>query len=163
MGDLLAQLQTYKAASAIIGSFIRQALKQFALGQTRPGLSSMARARQCYDYWMIDTKVDPNDRRKLPPPAMMLRDQIEGFMKEPRVNPLAKVRLWSGLPAERRQTAYDGLRPFFEKLCDAQDPPWAVERAFPEPPGMEEFRKGEAETLGAPRREGVEQGERFKP
>jgi hypothetical protein len=163
MGDLLAQLQTYKAASAIIGSFIRQALKQFALGQTRPGLSSMARARQCYDYWMIDTKVDPNDRRKLPPPAMMLRDQIEGFMKEPRVDPLAKVRLWSGLPVERRQTAYDGLRPFFEKLCDAQDPPWAVERAFPEPPGMEEFRKGEAETLGAPRREGVEQGERFKP
>ncbi len=163
MGDLLSQLQTYKAATAIIGSFIRQALKQFSLGQTRAALSSMTRARQCYDYWMIDTKVDINDRRKLQEPMIMLRDQVEAFMKEPRIDPLGRARLWKALPAEQRQMAYDNLRPLFEKLSDAQKPPWEVDRAFPEPPGMEEFRLKKLETVGAPRKEGVEQGERYKP
>lgn len=163
MGDILAQLQTYKAATAIIGSFIRQALKQFSLGQTKAALSSMVRARQCYDYWMIDTKVDINDRRKLQEPLMMLRDQVESFMKEPRVDPLAKARLWKALPAEQRQTVFDALRPFFDRLCEAQNPPWAVERAFPEPPGMDVFRSRRIETVGTPRQEGVEQGERYKP
>ena len=163
MGDILAQLQTYKAASAIIGSFIRQALKQFSLGQTKAGLSSMVRARQCYDYWMIDTKIDLNDRRKLQEPPILLRDQVEAFMKEQRVNSLAKARLWKALPVEQRQMVYDGLQPFFERLCDAQKPVWAVERAFPEPPGMDEFRRRKLDTVGAPRQEGVEQGERYKP
>ena len=123
----------------------------------------MARARQCYDYWMIDTKVDINDRRKLPPPTLILRDQIEAFMKEPRVDPLAKARLWKALPAELRQMTYDLLHPFFEKLCNAQQPPWSVERAFPEPPDMDGFRKREAESVGTPRKDDVDQGQRFKP
>ena len=163
MGDILAQLQTFKASSAIIGSFIRQALKQFSLGQTKAGLSSMVRARQCYDYWMIDTKIDLNDRRKLQEPPILLRDQVAGFMKEPRVDSLAKARLWRALPAEQRQMVYDGLQPFFQRLCDAQKPAWAVERAFPEPPAMDEFRRRKLDTVGAPRQEGVEQGERYKP
>jgi len=163
MGDILAQLQTYKAASAIIGSFIRQALKQFSLGQTKSGLSSMVRARQCYDYWMIDTKIDLNDRRKLQEPAILLRDQAEAFMKEQRVNALAKARLWRALPVEQRQMVYDGLRPYLVRLCDAQLPAWSLERAFPQPPGMDQFRRSRLDTVGAPRQEGVEQGERYKP
>ncbi len=163
MGDLLPQLQNYKAATAIIGSFIRQALKQFSLGQNQAALSSMARALQCYQYWMVDTTKDINERRRLQPPKIMLRDHVEAFMKEGRIDPLAKARLWNSLPAEQRQMVYDRLLPFFERICEAQKPPWAVERAFPEPPGMEAFRQTEIETTGKARREDVEQGERYKP
>ncbi len=162
MSDILAQMQTYKASTAIIGSFIRQALKQFSLGQTKAGLSSMVRARQCYDYWMINTLVDINDRRKLQEPSMILRDQVEAFMKEPRVDSLAKARLWKALPIEQQQMAYDGLYPFYQRLCDAQKPPWAIERAFPEPPGIEDFRRKGIETLGTPRQQNAEQGDRYK-
>jgi hypothetical protein len=159
MGDVLKQMETYKAATAIVGSFIRQSLKQFSLGQREAALSSLVRAKQCYDYWMADTKIDLNDRRKLQPPRLLLRDQIEAFMQVPDYDPLVKARLWRGLPLEQRQMTFDRLRPLFERLCDARRPPWAVELAFPEPPGMEEFRKTEVETRGAPRKEGVEQGE----
>lgn len=163
MGDILAQMQTYKAATAIIGSFIHRALKQFSLGQSKAGLTSMVRARQCYDYWMIDTKVDLSDRRKLQEPPILFRDRIVDFMKEPRVDPLAKARLWKALPLEQRLMVHDGLRPLFERLCDAQKPPWDVELAFPIPPGMDEFRLRRMDTVGVPRKEDAEQGERYKP
>jgi hypothetical protein len=163
MSDLLSQLQTFKAASAVIGGFIRQALKQFSLGHTQAGLSAMARAVQCYNFWTLDTAKDLNERRRLQPPRVLLRDHIEVFMQDGRIDPLAKARLWYGLPLEQRQMAYDRLVGVFERVCEMQSPPWAVERTFPEPPGMEEFRKTEIETAGAPRQEGIDQGERYKP
>jgi len=163
MGDLRAQMQNYKAATAIIGSYIRKALKQFALGQTRPAVSSVARAVECYDFWMKDTSKDINERRKIQPPHIMLRDHIEVFMQDGRIDPLAKARLWNGLPLQQRQMVYDRVAPVFDRICEVQDPPWAVDRAFPEPAGMAEFRKTDVDTVGKPRQEGVEQGERYKP
>ncbi len=163
MGDLLAQLQTYKAANAIIGGFMKQALKQFSLGRTQAGLSALARARQCHEYWMIDTTRDINDRRKIPPPSILFRDHVEGFMKDARIDALGKARLWQGLPTQQRQMTYDRLQPTLEKLCEAQTPPWAVERAFPQPAGMEEFRRTIARMLEQPAEDETEAGERFKP
>ncbi|MCH7734100.1 MAG: hypothetical protein IH961_02675 [Chloroflexi bacterium] len=163
MGDLLAQLATNRAAGALIRSFTQRALKQFALGLTRAGVTSLRRARQCYDYWMIDTQGDINERRKMQPFRVILRDEISTYMLHPRISPLYKVRLWKHLPLQQCQMTYDRLRPYFERLCDAQDPPWDMTVAFSEPPGMEEFRKTEIETRGAPRREDVEEGERYRP
>jgi hypothetical protein len=57
---------------------------------------------------------------------------------------------------------YDQLRPVFDRLCAAQDPPWSLRRAFPEPPGMAQARERQIETIGAPRREGVDVGKRYK-
>ncbi|MCH7728408.1 MAG: PSD1 domain-containing protein, partial [Planctomycetes bacterium] len=101
MGDLLAQLQTFRAAKGIIGSFIRKSLKQFALGLTEQGRASFGHAVQSYEYWMEDTKIDFNDRRKLQPPLLQLRDQIESFMQVPQYATLAKARLWNNLPLQQ--------------------------------------------------------------
>ncbi|MCH7631909.1 MAG: NAD(P)H-dependent oxidoreductase subunit E [Planctomycetes bacterium] len=161
MGDLLAQLQTFRAAKGIIGSFIRKSLKNFALGLTEQGRASFIHAVQSYEYWMEDTKIDFNDRRKLQPPLLQLRDQIESFMKVPQYATLAKARLWNNLPLQQRQMTYDRLLPLFERLCSGQQPPWSRQRAFPEPAGMEEARKRSYDFRGK-RREDVEQGERYK-
>ncbi len=163
MGDILVQLQTYRAAGAILRSFIRRALKQFALGQTEVGITSMVRARQCYDYWMTDTSRDIDDRRKLQPPRLLFRDEVYSFMKDPQVAPLFKARLWRWLPLDHRQSTYDQLRPFFKRMCETQQPPWSLGLAFAEPSGMEEFRKTEVEHRGPARRKDVELGERYKP
>ena len=161
MGDLLTQLQTFRAAKGIIGSFIRKSLKNFALGLTEQGRASFIHAVQSYEYWMEDTKIDFNDRRKLQPPLLQLRDQIESFMKVPQYATLAKARLWNNLPLQQRQMTYDRLLPLFERLCSGQQPPWSRQRAFPEPAGMEEARKRSYDFRGK-RREDVEQGERYK-
>ncbi len=141
LGDLRSQMDTYRAASAIVGSFIRQALKQYALGQSEAGSRSMTHANDCYRYWMRDMEHDRRERRLMQSPRIQLRDQIESFMNEPRYAALAKARLWRGLPLEYRQAVYDRLRPVLERICAEQNPPWSHARAFPEPAGMDEYRK----------------------
>jgi hypothetical protein len=163
MGELLSQLETYKAASAFIRSFVQRGLKQFALGLTQAAVTSLARARQSYDYWMIDTQVDINERRMMQPFPIILRDEIEAYLQHRMIAPLYKVRLWNHLPLQQRQLTYDHLRAYFERLCNAIDPPWDPSLAFPEPPGMEEVRQKELDYRGAPRRQDVEQGQKFRP
>lgn len=163
MGNLLAQLATYKAAGAVIRSFIQRGLKQFALSLTRTGITSLRRARASYDYWTIDTQGDINERRKMQRFRVILRDEIEAYMMYPRIAPLYKARLWKNLPLEQRQMTYDHLRPYFQRLCEDQDPLWDTALAFPEPLGIEEFRKEEIDYRGAPRRKDVEKGERYRP
>jgi hypothetical protein len=67
--------------------------------------------------------------------------------------------LWKNLPLLQRQMTYDRLASYFQRLCEAQEPAWNVPAAFPEPLGMDEFRKTEIETRGEPRRLDVEPGE----
>lgn len=160
MGDVLSQLDTYRAAGAFVRSLIQRALKEFSLGSTRSAFSSLRRARLCYDFWMTDTKGDINERRMMQPLEIILRDEIEAYVKHPRIASLYKAMLWKHLPLRQRQMTYDRLVPFFERLCAERPSPWSVAKAFPQPPGMEAFRQEEIKTRGAARREGLEQGKR---
>jgi hypothetical protein len=40
---------------------------------------------------------------------------------------------------------YDHLSEYFAELSAEHDPPWDINEAFPEPPGMEEFRARQPE------------------
>ena len=40
-----------------------------------------------------------------------------------------------------RQMVWDRVQPLLVKLCSEHDPPLDAARAFPEPPGMEEYRQ----------------------
>lgn len=162
MGSILSQLQTYRAATAVIGSFVRAALKYYSLGQNRQGTQALRRALQCYDYWMVEAQKDFNDRRQLLHPWITFRDHVEAFMKDERIDAVAKARLWSALPLDQKQIVFDRLQNYFEKLCEKRDPPWDVLRAFPEPAGMEEFRKKSVEEILPQRIERGEEGERYK-
>ena len=159
VGDILSQLETYKAAGGFIRSLVVRALKHRSLGQTQQALANLKRARQCYDYWMVDTRVDINDRRKMQPFIVILRDVTEAYFKRPEIAPLFKARLWKEMNLKQRQMVYDRLQPYFLRLCDAQVPPWELNKAFAEPTGLEEFRRTDIEYRGAPRREDAEQGE----
>lgn len=162
MGDLVGSLGTYRSAGAIINMFLRQSLKQWSLGMDDQALRSLWLARKCYDYWMADTKVDFNDRRKMQPIRILLRDQIGSFMESEEFDALAKVRLWKNLPVDQRRLTWDSLAPYFVRLCEAQTPAWGVAKAFPEPPGMEEFRKVDPDYRSPDRPQDVEQGERYR-
>jgi hypothetical protein len=159
MGDLLDTLHVYKTAEAAIRGIVQRALKQFSLGLTSAAVASLRRARLCYDYWMTGTKADPTDRRKLQRPLIILRDEVDAYINRPDIGALFKARVWKNLPLELRQMTYDRLAPYFPKLCDAQSPPWAVAAAFPEPPGMNEFRRKDIEYRAPGRREDAEQGQ----
>jgi hypothetical protein len=159
LGSLLDQMQTYKAAHAIVRGFLDRAFKELSLGLRQASTSNVSRARLCYDYWMADTRVDPNDRRKMPPFGVMVRDELESYFKAAEISALSKAALWKALPLEQRQSVNDRLRTYFEKVCAAQKPPWDDAKAFSEPPGMEAYRAAERAKAEAEGKSGVEQGE----
>ena len=161
LSEMLAQLSTFRAASGFIRSLIQRAFKHYSLGQNRSGDSAIARAVLCYQFWMEDTGIDINQRRMMQPFPIVFRDELISFLQLPRIEPLYKARLWQEMPLRERQMIYDHLKPYFDRLCDAQQPAWDVNRAFAEPPGMEAFRELDIDYVGE-RREDLEQGERHK-
>lgn len=162
MGDVLAALDTNRAAATLIRSLIFRGLKQFSLSRKQSGATSFKHARGAYEYWEGDLDGDPNERRRLQPFRIMVRDQIEAFMTHDGIEPLSKVRLWKALPLNLRQLCYDQLTPYFAKLCARQNPSWSVTAAFDEPADMDWFRQQPIEYRGRPRTDGVETGERHK-
>jgi hypothetical protein len=100
-------------------------------------------AKKGWTYYMKDKgiKIAGSARRDLPPLREMRNDALLHFLRLPQVAPIHKARLWHNLDLPTRQAAYDRLKPYFEELCAAQDPPFAPVKTFPEPPGMEEFRQ----------------------
>ena len=164
--ELVNQLQVYRNAAGMVHSFVLRGLKQFSLGQTKQGVLSLTRARRGWDIWMKDIGNDIRERRKLRPFVEMVRDDIEGFMTKPEVAAVAKASLWMSLrrlQPELCQMTYDRLKPYFDRLCAFQKPPWDVADKFTEPPGMESFRR--RELAGRGRREGeidADEGSRRK-
>ena len=154
------RLLTYTAINGIIRGLVERGLKHFSLGEQEAGVRSITRARLAYEQWMKDTEIDPNDRRKLQPPTVILEDQVESYLKDERYDPQVKSRLWRSLPLVTRQMVYDRLKAYFETICEAQDPQWSVVKAFPEPVGMDAARKSERYLRGMRRLE-LEQGEKI--
>jgi hypothetical protein len=164
MGDILSQLHTYKAAEAYVRTLIGNALKRYSLDMGESAFNSLLLARKAYEYWMTDTRNDINQRRQLQTFQLIVRDEIEAFLTNHAIAALYKASLWRNLSTQSVdlcQMVYDRVAPYFQKLCEVQTPPWDVKVAFPEPPGMAEFRLKEAiEFRGAPRRKDAEEGER---
>ncbi|MGD2110551.1 MAG: hypothetical protein PVI86_14320 [Phycisphaerae bacterium] len=158
MGELLSRLETFKAANAFVHAFIQRGLKQLSLGLTQSGATSLGRAARAREFWVLDTEFDINERRKMEPFPVIVRDMIDSYMKRPEIAPLYKARLWDNLPLAQRQLTYDRLKPYFVRICETQDPAWAINVAFPEPPGMDQFRQTEIRYTRE-RRQDVEQGE----
>ena len=68
-------------------------------------------------------------------------DTFYAWLAQPVPTPMAslhKVRLWRAAPLFLRQGVYDELRPLFEAECT--DWGFDIAEAFPEPPGMADYR-----------------------
>jgi hypothetical protein len=162
MGNIRDHMDTYRQSAGIINQFLEQYLKRLSLGQEEQAEARLRTARLCHDFWMRDKRQDYNDRRKIQPLRVMLRDRIEVFMRSPQYQAFWKAMLWKHLDLTSRQLTYDRLRVYFVELCAAQDPPWSVREAFPEPEGMEAARQRELETVAPDRQEDRDQGSRYK-
>ena len=161
MGEIIDRLQTYKAAHAMLRNLIARSLKRQSLGQIKQAEAAMEIAYKAYRYWMDETTTDYNDRRKMQPWGVVVRDETEAYLLNPYVRPLAKAMLWKHLSLARRQDVYDRVAPYFLRICSVQEPPWDATRAFPEPIGMDAVRQRDIEYAGE-RQEGVDAGTRDK-
>jgi len=141
--DFFDDLTGFKTANMTIGSWIRRSLKYLSLGDADASITAMDIATRGWKHYTTGKGVDPGNtgRRSLPPLADLRVGAVIGVMTAPRIALIHKVRLWRALELPTRQAAYDRILPFFTELAPKHDPPIIVERALPEPPGMEEYRK----------------------
>jgi hypothetical protein len=139
-------LETSKGATLFIGSWIDRSLKELSIGNLEAAEGYLTQAKRTYDKYMEDTKSDAVDRRKLERFPVIYTDIIYDFMRNPNYPVYRKIRLWRSLGLNARRRVYDRLLPFVVELCDKHDPPLDVNRAFPEPMGMEAFRAKQPKT-----------------
>lgn len=128
-----------------INALLRRAFaEQFAANQKDRAKRTQGMARQLYTQFQKKSpKPEPGERKalQLPPFSEMLADAFADFLSSPAgaVPPMVKVRVWQRAPIKYRQAVYDRVRKVLHQTARRlQFDPLVV---FPEPPGMEEYRK----------------------
>ena len=158
--DFKEDLTGFKSANMTIGAWIFRSLKQLSIGEVESSLRSMEIAKTGWKYYMTNKGIDPGrtGRRSLAPLTTMRAGAAAQFLEHPGIVPIHKIRLWRRLDLTTRKMIYDDLLDYFTELAASHEPPIILERAFPEPPGMEEYRA--RQPVEVREEEEIDQGEK---
>jgi len=102
------------------------------------------------------TPLAERHRAKLLPWDQLVENAFKEFIISPNVSLPDRAVAWRTAPLELRQAAYDLALPALETQFAAIESRVSIDRAFPEPPGMEAIREARAERK-------LEQGEAHDP
>ncbi len=149
VGGLRENIDIFRGANDGINGLLRRAFLNLAMGESDLFAKGFNKALGLWKSYMNERKYDENPRRQLPDFRRMARDQLEVFLKAMpgtaagQVGIVGKARLWERLPEELqlKQAVWDQVKETLELLCKNWNPPIDFERAFPEPPNMEAYRK----------------------
>lgn len=87
----------------------------------------------------ITNTIAPQDRMKILPWKETVIQSYISYMKQESVDPLSRARIWRNTPGFLQIQSYDTLIPIIAEQFVKYD--LNVQRAFPQPQGMKEFRK----------------------
>jgi len=126
-------------------------LEFLARGNDEAYRRCVAYARRVYDLYQ---KGSP-DRVKLVPFDYYARGLLAGMLVRPQgyYRPLSLVErslLYARSDPRLQVLVYDAITPLLRPQCEGQG--FDFDRAFPEPPGLEEFRADQRRELGPPER-----------
>lgn len=160
MQDFYDDLTGFKTANMTVGAWIQRSLKYLSIGEVQAGRASLLRAKKGWEHYMKSKGIDPGQshRRHLAPFKAMYADAVGQVMTSTHVAVIHKVRLWKTLDLIGRRMSYDRLLPYLTELAAAHQPPIVLEKAFPEPPGMEEYRRSRPKDFGPD--ESIDPGEK---
>ncbi|MFQ5490196.1 MAG: hypothetical protein ACE5GE_05690 [Phycisphaerae bacterium] len=160
LGDVKEEVGGFKRANAYMGGFLWRSLRELALGDVERSTALFEEAKKVYQYYMKEIAAgDRLNRRKLERIPVIWRDVLIAYLQNAGVSPHHKARVWSRLDLRSRQMAWDSVLVSLTELCRRQSPPWAVEKAFPEPAGMEAYRANPIQERGRETSD-VDEGER---
>ncbi len=172
MRDFLDDLNSFKTANMTVGAWLQRSLKWLSVGEIERAQGAVVWAKTGWVVYSKDTTVTVGKvrRQQLSPLPLMYADATYSFMGLPHIPTVHKVRLWKFLGDARfraafpevfwstRQIVWDRLADVFIELCATNDPPLDPKRAFPEPPGMAEFRENPPDFMNLEYDEGIDQG-----
>ncbi|MBN2446579.1 MAG: hypothetical protein JXO22_07635 [Phycisphaerae bacterium] len=132
------QRETIRAVAGLL----QRSLMELAAGNQIASAKLVDQANRFRQAFMDDKAKTGNDRMRLPPIREMYVDVFREIMDIPSVNylqTLEKVRLWAGAPVFMKQEVYDAVLDRLTGECEMAD--FDVAKTFPEPPGMDEYRR----------------------
>ena len=161
-GGVKDALETQHGATLLITGRLERSLRDAMNGRAGQSVQHFNEAKKWWEYYMRDLKTDRNARRKLEPLGVMRRDKAKEMMQAHpgAYSAVQKARLWQALDTPTRRAIYDDALPYVKEHCKIHDPPLALDKVMPIPPGMEEYRKHPDDTLKELKRfdPGVSQG-----
>ncbi len=125
-----------------IGQILFAAYLELSEGNFTTYDNLVRRAGDLHRKFMEDKIGELSEAKKLPPFADMQVDALAAWLMIPATDQniiFRKVFLWKVARVDFRQTLYDDLRDGLAAECEVWELDFA--KAFPEPPGMDEFRK----------------------
>ena len=127
----------------LIDGWLINAYNQLADGDTNSYVRYVDAAREYHKKYMEDKRGDPGWANRYLPEFLDLQvDALGAWLARPPVSSattLHKARLWQNAPVYLRQAVYDTLLPGLQAECDHWN--FDVSKAFPEPKGLDEYRK----------------------
>jgi hypothetical protein len=140
IGEIGELKDTYKHALALIHEFLRGALLSLAQGNGEAHLQQVQTARMVWNQYMKESGDTREGRLSLPPFDEMRADALREFLAVTRAM-LLLVRVWQAEEPQIKQIVYNDpeLLDLLRSKCDTLGYDFA--KAFPEPPGMEAYRK----------------------
>jgi hypothetical protein len=136
--DFRERLSSRSSANVAVAAAMLKAWEELALGNTDVHDKRLSWARRIYDFYMKDKVDDMTDRRQLAPFQEMRAAALADYLAFGPLHVAYKMRLWGLAPLPIKQRVYDLVRPALVQL--AQRSNLDLDRAFPEPEGMEQYR-----------------------
>ena len=141
MRTLYVNIENPRETHLLISGLLQRAYMELAQEDLTAYHRYVAKAFDLWNTYMKERESFRGDRVKLWPFQEYQIDAFHALLGVPgfEATTLEKVRLWRVAPNGLKQWVYDDLAEQFRQECDF----WGfdVSRAFPEPLGMEEFRK----------------------
>jgi len=139
LGELKDTFDSFDETTATIESLLESGYLDLAAGWLDRYIASIRNAGTVYEAYQKEHLDDRQGRLTLQPFADLRANALSRFVTNPNHPLLYRSIAWNREQAEVKQRCYDLTLPFLRQQCDAAGIDLA--RAFPEPPGMEQFRK----------------------
>ncbi|MBI4581720.1 MAG: hypothetical protein HY718_18635 [Planctomycetes bacterium] len=126
----------------LIHSLLESGFLALANGQYAEYVARTRNAHVVYTAYQGDKADDREGRRTLPPWDQIVADALLQFVVEPERPLVLLFIVWERLPGDQldvKRRCYDDVRASLQEMYGRSD--LDIDKAFPPPPGMEEWRK----------------------
>ena len=148
LSEDIEDMKSLSEAGAVVSGLVRQGIYQgLSNGRARVAAQFLGQARKVYgwygrnfaEYGTAESVQAGRRRMDLPPFEQMVSDAYYQFLTETNVHPMLKIKAWNAAPDWMKRPVYDRVLPMFTELI--KDSNLDMNAAFPEPEGMEAYRK----------------------
>ncbi len=130
---------SFNDASLLIYSLLTNGYLALSSGSADEFASAVQKAKLVYDFYQKDKVDDPQGRRAMPPFARVRANALADFLLTPDFPIPLRSMVWRSEQPDIRQMAYDDVIGGLAEQCREEG--FDVEKAFPTPPGMAEYRR----------------------